>query len=47
MSEISVQIGIYVGKDWDERVNKYCKDTGRVKGRLIQIAVEKYIEENS
>ena len=37
---------MYVKKDWDDKVNKYCEDTARVKSRLIQLAVEKYMEEN-
>jgi len=47
MSDESVQIHIYVKKDWDEEVEKYCNDTGRVKSRLIQIAVKKYMKENN
>lgn len=39
-------MNIYVNKGWEDEVDKYCKDTGRVKSRLIQIAVNKYMKEN-
>lgn len=46
MRDISLNVTICVNKDWDEVVNDYCKKTGRVKSRLIQIAVENYMKEN-
>ena len=43
----NLSINVYVGKNWNDKVEKYCEETARVKSRLIQIAVEKYMKENN
>jgi len=43
--DVHISINSYVSEVWNQEVDKYCKETGRVKSKLIQIAVSKYMKE--